>query len=67
VSNRWFSLLFVWVAADLGWFTRVVWDKFGHGWAYAMAFVGFGVLLGVLRWWMRRLVQRAEEHTEVCR
>jgi hypothetical protein len=67
MSNRWFSLLFVWVATDLGWFTRIVWVNYGHGWSYLMAFIGFGVLLGVLRWWMRRLVQRAGEHTEVCR
>lgn len=25
MSNRWFSLLFVVVATDLGWFTRIVW------------------------------------------
>lgn len=57
MNDRTFSLLFVWITADLGWFTRVVWDRFGHGWAYAMAFVGFGALLGILRWWMRRLVR----------
>jgi hypothetical protein len=54
VTNRWFTLLFVMVATDFGWFTRVVWDKCGHGWAYAMAFAGFGLLLGILRWWIQR-------------
>lgn len=66
MSNRTFSLLFVWITLDFGWFTRIVWVKCGHGWSYLMAFVGFGVLLGVLRWWMWRLERRADEHTEVC-
>lgn len=62
-----FTLFFVWVATTFGWFTRIVWDRLGHGWAYGMAIAGFVLLVAALEWRTRRLVRRAEEHGEVCR